>query len=143
MSIPTLEQKLHWLKPEPATEHELKCVEQIGLGEFEIGFQRTNDILDEGMDVFVRSCRSAMGIAGDSLVGMFTAGGDMVNGSCGTYLHAVIPPLVIKFILHNYSRNPGVKDGDLWFANDAAYGGIHNPDQLVAMPVFFEGQLVA
>ncbi len=143
MSIPTLEQKLHWLKPEPPTDHELKCVEQIGLGEFEIGFQRTNDILDEGMDVFVRSCRSAMGIAGDSLVGMFTAGGDMVNGSCGTYLHAVIPPLVIKYILHNYSRNPGVKDGDLWFANDAAYGGIHNPDQMVCMPVFFEGQLVA
>ncbi|MGH9003219.1 MAG: hydantoinase B/oxoprolinase family protein, partial [Acidimicrobiia bacterium] len=143
MSIPTLEQKLRWLKPEPPTEHELKCVEQIGLGEFEIGFQRTNDILDEGMDVFVRSCRSAMGIAGDSLVGMFTAGGDMVNGSCGTYLHAVIPPLVIKYILHNYSKNPGIKDGDLWFANDAVYGGIHNPDQLVAMPVFFEGQLVA
>ena len=63
--IPTLEEKLHWLKPVPATDHELKCVEQIGLGEFEIGFQRTNDILDEGMDVFVRSCRSAMGIAGD------------------------------------------------------------------------------
>jgi N-methylhydantoinase B/oxoprolinase/acetone carboxylase alpha subunit len=143
MSIPTLEQKLRWLKPEPPTEYELKCVEQIGLGEFEIGFQRTNDILDEGMDVFVRSCRSAMGIAGDSLVGMFTAGGDMVNGSCGTYLHAVIPPLVIKYILHNYSRNPGIKDGDLWFANDAVYGGIHNPDQLVAMPVFYQGELVA
>jgi N-methylhydantoinase B/oxoprolinase/acetone carboxylase alpha subunit len=143
MSIPTLEQKLRWLKPEPPTEYELKCVEQIGLGEFEIGFQRTNDILDEGMDVFVRSCRSAMGIAGDSLVGMFTAGGDMVNGSCGTYLHAVIPPLVIKYILHNYSKNPGIKDGDLWFANDAVYGGIHNPDQLVAMPVFYEGELVA
>ncbi|MDQ1507132.1 MAG: acetophenone carboxylase [Actinomycetota bacterium] len=141
--IPTLEEKLHWLKPVPATDHELKCVEQIGLGEFEIGFQRTNDILDEGMDVFVRSCRSAMGIAGDSLVGIFTADGDMVNGSCGSYLHAVIPPLIIKYILANYSENPGVKDGDLWFANDAVYGGIHNPDQMVAMPVFFEGRLIA
>jgi N-methylhydantoinase B/oxoprolinase/acetone carboxylase alpha subunit len=141
--IPTLEEKLHWLKPVEATEHELKCVEQIGLGDFEIGFQRTNDILDEGMDVFVRSCRSAMGIAGDSLVGIFTADGDMVNGSCGTYLHAVIPPLIIKYILANYSKNPGIRDGDLWFANDAVYGGIHNPDQMVAMPVFYEGRLVA
>ena len=68
------------------------------------------------MEVFVRSCRSAMGIAGDSLVGIFTADGDMVNGSCGTYLHAVIPPLIIKFILNSYRDNPGVKDGDLWFA---------------------------
>ena len=96
MAIPTLEQKLKWLKPEPPTEQELACVADIELGDYEIGFQRTNDILDEGMEVFVRSCRSAMGIAGDSLVGIMTANGDMVNGSCGTYLHAVIPPLIIK-----------------------------------------------
>jgi N-methylhydantoinase B/oxoprolinase/acetone carboxylase alpha subunit len=141
--IPTLEQKLAWLKPTPVTGEGRESMGALGLGEFEIGFQRTNDILDEGMDVFVRSCRSAMGIAGDSLVGIFTADGDMVNGSCGTYLHAVIPPLVIKFILHNYRDNPGIRDGDLWFANDAVYGGIHNPDQLVAMPVFFRGELIA
>jgi N-methylhydantoinase B/oxoprolinase/acetone carboxylase alpha subunit len=143
MAIPTLEQKLKWLKPEPPTERELSCVADIELGEYEIGFQRTNDILDEGMEVFVRSCRSAMGIAGDSLVGMMTANGDMVNGSCGTYLHAVIPPLIIKYIKHTYAENPGIKDGDLWFANDAVYGGIHNPDQMVAMPVFYKGELIA
>ena len=65
MAIPTIEQKMEWLKPTPPTEEELACVEKIGLGQYEIGFQRTNDILDEGMEVFVRSCRSAMGIAGD------------------------------------------------------------------------------
>ena len=65
MAIPTTDQKMAWLKPAPATEEELACVEKIGLGQYEIGFQRTNDILDEGMEVFVRSCRSAMGIAGD------------------------------------------------------------------------------
>ena len=143
MAIPTLEQKLKWLKPTPATKHELECVSRIELGDYEIGFQRTNDILDEGMEVFVRSCRSAMGIAGDSLVGIMTADGDMVNGSCGTYLHAVIPPLIIKYILHSYRDNPGIRDGDLWFANDAVYGGIHNPDQMVAMPVFYGGELIA
>jgi acetophenone carboxylase len=95
------------------------------------------------MEVFVRSCRSAMGVAGDSLVGVMNAQGDIVNGSCGTYLHAVIPPLVIKYILHSYGQNPGINDGDLWFANDAVYGGIHNPDQMVAMPVFYEGELIA
>jgi len=143
MAIPTLEQKLTWLKPTPPTADELACVAKIGMGQYEIGFQRTNDILDEGMEVFVRSCRSAMGIAGDSLVGIMTAQGDLVNGSCGTYLHAVIPPLIIKYILHAYSDNPGIKDGDLWFANDAVYGGIHNPDQMVAMPIFYQGELVA
>jgi len=95
------------------------------------------------MDVFVRSCRCAMGVAGDSLVGIMTAAGDLVNGSCGTYLHAVIPPLVIKYILSTYGKNPGIKDGDLWFANDAVYGGVHNPDQIVCMPVFYKGELIA
>src|SRR5918999_6128383 len=112
MPIPTLEQKLNWLKPVPVPDSEREAGAELKLGEFEIGFQRTNDILDEGMDVFVRSCRSAMGIAGDSLVGIFTADGDMVNGSCGTYLHAVIPPLIIKYIVHHYKDNPGINDGD-------------------------------
>ncbi|MBM5811190.1 MAG: hydantoinase B/oxoprolinase family protein [Gammaproteobacteria bacterium] len=141
MGIPTLEQKLAWLKPSPATPRELDLAAQFDAAAFEIGFQRTNDILDEGMDVFVRSCRCAMGIAGDSLVAIMTAAGDLVNGSCGTYLHAVIPPLVIKYILANFGDE--IRDGDLWFANDAVYGGVHNPDQLVCMPVFYEGQLVA
>ncbi|UWU89069.1 hydantoinase B/oxoprolinase family protein [Bradyrhizobium sp. CB1015] len=141
MPIPSLEQKLTWLKPTPPTQRELELAAQIDPATFEIGFQRTNDILDEGMDVFVRSCRCAMGIAGDSLVAIMTATGDIVNGSCGTYLHAVIPPLVIKYILETYGNE--IKDGDLWFANDAVYGGVHNPDQMVCMPVFYDGKLVA
>ena len=143
MAIPTLEQKLEWLKVAPPTAEELKLAEAIDAASFEIGFQRTNDILDEGMDVFQRSCRCAMGVAGDSLVAIMTAEGDLVNGSCGTYLHAVIPPIIIKYIMATFSQNPGIRDGDLWFANDAVYGGVHNPDQMVAMPVFYKGKLIA
>lgn len=141
MAIPTLEQKLTWLKPAPASSRELELAAQIDPAQFEIGFQRTNDILDEGMDVFVRSCRCAMGVAGDSLVAIMTADGDIVNGSCGTYLHAVIPPLIIKYILATYGDE--IRDGDLWFANDAVYGGVHNPDQMVCMPVYYQGKLIA
>ncbi len=141
MGIPTLEEKLAWLKPSPPSQRELELAAQIDSATFEIGFQRTNDILDEGMDVFQRSCRCAMGVAGDSLVAIMTAAGDIVNGSCGTYLHAVIPPLIIKYILATYASE--IRDGDLWFANDAVYGGVHNPDQMVCMPVYYEGKLVA
>ena len=38
---------------------------------------------------------------------------------------------------------PGIKDGDLWFANDAVYGGVHNPDQMVCMPLFYDCKIVA
>ncbi|MGH3436491.1 MAG: hydantoinase B/oxoprolinase family protein [Sciscionella sp.] len=143
MSYPTLEEKLAALKVTEPSEYELSCMDKVGTGKYEIGVQRTADILDEGYEVFMRSSRSQMGVAGDSIVAMFNPQGDLVNASAGTYLHAVIPPIVIKYILKHYKENPGIDDGDIWYTNDALYGGIHNPDQVAIMPVFFEGELVA
>jgi N-methylhydantoinase B/oxoprolinase/acetone carboxylase alpha subunit len=142
MAIPTPEEKLAMIKVEPADEDEMRCVESLNPGEYEVGFERVNNILDEAMEVFMRSSRSSMGIAGDSMVAVFTAKGDMGNASCGTFLHAIIQPAIIKFIIKNYSKSPGIKDGDIWFTNDALYGGIHNPDMVIVMPVFFKGELI-
>lgn len=143
MSIPTIEEKLAALKVTPPTTHELACLERVSRGAYEIAVQRTADILDEGYEVFMRSSRSSMGVAGDSIVAIFNAHGDLVNASAGTYLHAVIPPIVIKYVLRRYRENPGIEDGDIFYTNDALYGGIHNPDQTAIMPVFFRGELVA
>ena len=143
MAIPTLSEKLEWLKPAPATPYEVQCAQKLRQGDYEIGVQVTNDILDEAMEIFIRSSRSYFGVSGDSMVAIFNANGDLVNASCGTYLHAIIQPIVIKFILKYYEKNPGIRDGDIWFTNDALYGGIHNPDQVVLMPVFHNGKLLA
>ncbi len=143
MPIPTTKEKLAWLKPAPATQHEKECAAKVAQGDYEIGIQITNDILDEAMEVFVRASRSYFGVSGDSMVAIFTANGDLINASCGTYLHAIIQPIVIKFIHKYYSENPGIKDGDIWYTNDALYGGIHNPDQVALMPVFHQGKLIA
>jgi len=143
MAIPTTAEKLQWLKPAAPTQFEKECAEKIAQGDYEIGVQITNDILDEAMEVFVRSSRSYFGVSGDSMVAIFTAGGDLVNASCGTYLHAIIQPIVIKFIQKYYSENPGVREGDIWYTNDALYGGIHNPDQVALMPIFHQGRLIA
>lgn len=143
MAIMSPEEKLAMLKPAPADEDELRCVESLAPGDYEVGYERMNNILDEAMEVFVRSSRSSMGIAGDSMVAVFTAKGDLANASCGTFLHAVIQPVLFKFILKTYKENPGIHDGDIWFTNDALYGGIHNPDVVVKVPVFYEGELIA
>lgn len=142
MSIPTLEEKLRALKVSAPTAIEEACLAKVSRGDYEIGVQRTADILDEGYEVFMRSCRSSMGIAGDSIVAIFNAAGDLVNASAGTYLHAVIPPIVIKYILSRYRENPGIEDGDIWYTNDALYGGIHNPDQVAIVPVFYDAELI-
>src|SRR5437773_10252083 len=125
MAIPTLAEKLEWLKPAPATEFELECAKNIRPGEYEIGVQITNDILDEAMEIFIRSSRSYFGVSGDSMVAIFTAGGDLINAACGTHLHAIIQPIDIKFILKYYSQNPGIHGGDIWYTNDSLYGGNH------------------
>ncbi len=143
MPIPTLAEKLHWLKPAPATEFEKECAKTVKPGDYEVGVQITNDILDEAMEIFVRSSRSYFGVSGDSMVAIFTAEGDLINGSCGTYLHAIIQPIIIKFILKYYKENPGIRDGDIFYTNDALYGGIHNPDQVAIMPVFHQEKLIA
>jgi N-methylhydantoinase B/oxoprolinase/acetone carboxylase alpha subunit len=143
MSHPTLEEKLSALKVSEPSDYERSCADSLKPGDYEIAVQRTADILDEGYEIFMRSSRSSMGVAGDSIVAIFNANGDLVNASAGTYLHAVIPPIVIKYILSRHSENPGVNDGDIWYTNDALYGGIHNPDQVAIMPVFFDGELVA
>ena len=143
MPIPTADQKLDMIRLAEPTEDELAAVAALRPGDYEIGFQRTNDILDEALEVFQRSSRSSMGVAGDVMIALFSADGDLVNAAAGTYLHAIIQPIIIKYILGNYAENPGIRDGDIWFANDALYGGIHNPDQVIILPIFHEGRLIA
>src|SRR4030081_853954 len=143
MPIPTPEEKLAWIKLEPPSEAELAAVEALKPGDYEIGFQRTNDILEEGREVFQGAGRSSMGIAGDVMVALFTADGDLVNAAAGTYLHAIIQPIIVKYIRQNYAQNPGIAEGDIGCANDALYGGIHNPDVVCLVPIFHEGRLIA
>jgi acetophenone carboxylase len=143
MPIPTADEKLAMIRLAEPSEDELRAVASLAPGDYEIGFQRTNDILDEALEVFQRSSRSSMGIAGDVMIALFTASGDLVNAAAGTYLHAIIQPILIKYILSEYGENPGVRDGDIWFANDALYGGIHNPDQVIVLPIFHDGKLIA
>jgi N-methylhydantoinase B/oxoprolinase/acetone carboxylase alpha subunit len=143
MTIPTAEEKLAAINLADPAENELTAVATLAPGDYEVGFQRTNDILDEALEVFQRASRSSMGVAGDVMIALFTAQGDLVNAAAGTYLHAIIQPILIKYILEHYAENPGVADGDIWFANDALYGGIHNPDQVIILPIFHRGELIA
>ncbi len=143
MAIPTADAKLEMIRLAEPTDDELRAVDTLAPGDYEVGFQRTNDILDEGLEVFQRASRSSMGIAGDVMIALFSAGGDLVNAAAGTYLHAIIQPIIIKYILEHYAENPGIRDGDIWFANDALYGGIHNPDQVIVLPIFHGGKLIA
>ncbi|WP_180954288.1 hydantoinase B/oxoprolinase family protein [Bacillus sp. M6-12] len=132
-------------KPEKPTEQEIKGMELLKTGDFEIYSSKLNTICEEAAAVFVRLGVTGMLHAGDMMVGLYTAKGDLVTGSTGTYLHSITGQIPIKYILRYWKDNPtvGINEGDIFYCNDANLGGIHNPDQFAIMPVFFKGEIIA
>jgi N-methylhydantoinase B len=49
--------------------------------------------------------------------------------------------LTIKWILENRSENPGIEPGDMFLSNDPYVGSPHQPDVVVAAPVFVGAEL--
>jgi N-methylhydantoinase B len=52
-------------------------------------------------------------------------------------------PMAIRYIMENYSSEPGIEDGDAFLGNDPWIGAAHQMDVLIAHPVFIDGQLFA
>ncbi|TXH03177.1 MAG: acetone carboxylase subunit alpha [Nevskiaceae bacterium] len=82
---------------------------------------------------------------GDLVTGIYTAQGDLAMiAPHGIIAFAACCFYPIRFIVKYWSNDPtvGVKDGDGFIHNDARYGGIHNTDQSMMMPLFYKGELV-
>lgn len=82
---------------------------------------------------------------GDLVTGIYTATGDLAFiGPKGIIAFATVCHYPLKFIKKYYAGDPtvGLRDGDGFIHNDARYGGIHNTDQSMIMPVFYKGELV-
>ena len=129
---------------EPRDEFE-NLVDSVDNSDFAIYRTKIELICQEGKDVLMRCGISDAIQAGDCIAGVYTASGDLSLASVGTYLHVATGQIPIKYILKYYVDDPtvGVNDGDIFFCNEAIYGGIHNPDQLNVLPVFVEDQIVA
>ena len=145
MAAPTPQQLMQWLKPEPPSSQELEWMEKIKPGEYEICSEKLTNITMEAAEVLLRTGISAMLRGGDNIVAIYTPEGDLVTTSCGTFIHAVSAQLPIKYVGKHWKDDPtvGVREGDIFYNNEALYGGLHNPDQGAIMPVFYKGELIA
>jgi N-methylhydantoinase B/oxoprolinase/acetone carboxylase alpha subunit len=82
---------------------------------------------------------------GDLVTGIYTAQGDLAMiAPHGIVAFAACCFYPIRFIIKNWVNDPtvGVKEGDGFIHNDARYGGIHNTDQSMMMPLFYKGELI-
>ncbi len=134
----------HW-RPEPPTRYEIEAMHGIDRGDFEIHRNKLELVCWEAYQTFSRMGISPMIEAGDAAVGIYTRQGDLAVGIMGTQLHLINASIGIKWMMRHFYEEPsvGVHEGDMFYANDPLYGGIHAPDQLLFMPVFWEGDLIA
>lgn len=82
---------------------------------------------------------------GDLVTGIYTAQGDLAMiAPHGIIAFAACCFYPIRFIVKYWIDDPtvGVKDGDGFIHNDARYGGVHNTDQSMMMPLFYKGELI-
>ena len=142
---PSKSDVMAFLKPDPATQAELAGVETLQPGDYEIFSQRINMILAECKEVLMKVGNSDWIISGDLIVGLHTVQGDLVGACLGTFIHSVTAQNPIKWIMRNFKDNPsvGVREGDIFYASEATYGGIHNCDQLALIPIFHNGEHIA
>ncbi|MFH1151403.1 MAG: hydantoinase B/oxoprolinase family protein [Actinomycetota bacterium] len=131
--------------PEPVTEEESRCMELLTPAEFEIFSHRMQMIALEANEVLIRTLGSPAGLAGDVGACIYTAQGDPASAAVGIWAHAFGGQLPIKYIIKHWTDDPtvGVRDGDVFFCNEALCGCVHPPDMGTFMPVFYEGRLIA
>ncbi|MDT3700026.1 MAG: hydantoinase B/oxoprolinase family protein [Thermincola sp.] len=132
-------------KPEKATARQIECMQKVEAADFEIYSRKLELICAEAREIFAKMGSAQMLQSGDLAVGIYTAEGDLASCVIGVYLHLITGQIPIKYVLEKYSLDPtvGINEGDMFFCNEALYGGIHNPDMIMFMPIFTDGELIA
>ncbi len=126
------------------SEREARCLSIVSHEDYSVYTQRLAGACEEGKEMLIRLGISEPLQSGDVCHAYYTAQGDLALAELGTFLHAITGAVPIKFVLKHYRDDTtvGVQDGDVFFCNEAIYGGLHNPDQIVFLPVFREGELI-
>jgi len=80
---------------------------------------------------------------GEVIFGLYTPEGDAICLSHGLLVHVHTVSRMIKWMLANdYEEKVGFKAGDIFFNNDPYIGGAHALDQMIVIPIFWEGEII-
>ena len=101
----------HW-RPEPAAEYELRAMETLEFGDFEIYRNKLELVCWEAYQTFSRMGISPMIEAGDAAVGIYTRQGDLAIGARRPSLGHGRPDVAADRIDAEAHRRPTV-DGDV------------------------------
>lgn len=132
------------LRPEPVTAREAAAGEKVGDLDFEIFQHKMHMVALEGKETTMKLGASTAMRWGDVAFGIYTAQGDLAICATGIYHHAVLSQLPVKYLVKHLKDDPsvGLNDGDSFFYNDPFYGGVHNADMGLCVPVIADGELI-
>lgn len=105
---------------------------------------RLHNINDDAASTLKRVSGSQIAVeASDLNTVLMAADGRVV--ACGRYVLIQVASmhLVVSHLLEHYADNPGIGPGDQFITNDPYVGTLHQPDVVVAAPIFVGGTLVA
>lgn len=130
---------------EPITDIERAGMARLTAVDVELLTHKLSAVVEEARDVYMSLSISEGIITGDMNCGLFTASGDPVVVGTGIYFHTLLNNAQLKYINKYYRDDPsvGLTDGDIYFFNEELAGGVHNMDMFTAMPIFWQGELVA
>ena len=143
---PDFDTLISWLGVEAATSEEIAGSKLLKAGDLEIYAEKLTQFISEAYIILQRVGIGMMIRSGDMAVGLYTLKGDLIISSTGVVAHAVWPQIVLKWMVNNYieksTSNVGVKEGDIFYANEPLYGAIHGPDQSAYVPIFNNGVML-
>lgn len=130
----------------PITEREQNAIRNVDPSILSLARSKMQAGTNESFEMLEQIGAAPGAKWGDMVTGIFTAKGDLsIVSSGGVLLFATCVQYGVKYIIQNWLNDPdvGVNPGDIFYYNDARYGGVHNTDQNLIMPYFHEGELIA
>jgi acetone carboxylase alpha subunit len=114
--------------------------------ELTVAQNRLEVILESAKEMLEQTGAAPGAKWGDLTCGLYSAAGDLaLASSSGVVVFAACASAPVKHIVKDWITEPtvGVRPGDVFYHNDARYGGVHNADQSLFIPIFVDGVLVA
>ena len=108
----------------------------------EVVRNRLDSIVREMGDVILRTARSSVAHHGrDFSCGIFNRDAEMLAIGTSMAIHTVPLMFLLRGVLRRFRGE--IKPGDIFVVNDPWEGGLHPNDIAIAVPVFYQAELVA
>jgi N-methylhydantoinase B/oxoprolinase/acetone carboxylase alpha subunit len=114
--------------------------------ELVIGQNRLEVILESAKEMLEQTGAAPGAKWGDLTTALYNVSGDLaLASSSGVVVFSACASAPLQHLVRQWADEPtvGVHPGDVYYHNDARYGGVHNADQTLFLPIFSNGELIA